>query len=528
MTVDGQSISSISDTCQTFTDKTHIYGRNDTSARIEQTFAVRNPLQETDLKAWNEIKKQDGLDKNKDQESGMETDTPACQPMLGNSRNRMLEDLTISMDIRFKDRSYSPDLHSNYLTDEHGIEDLTICMDTNFKVELSDENVSDDGSMRKSFAPVLSSAQSTKDTSQQNVRQESISLPTVQSSTTLPDHKLGYDKENVFRDASVHLPASHLSHHNVYNATNKIPEDMTFCSVVESAETEVKSSNPDNRMDSLNKKSAVFDPSESKATTIEFSFNATEPLSSTKFVPSDKQLNFSDADLNVKTNSSSAMYNYCPSISVRHSQDFRSAVSQNNTDELLNLEPDKLKRRSDMKKLFLDVSQNASQDMLSETKMELVGNASSECLNMVKSTNEFHQPNILPNQPTTNVCSLTDKHSVAGEVPRDEKCGAVGGGSNEIRTEIKKEVSNKQRCRNCSNCRRSFDANNTSFVKIEQLGKVELNLHMLDQYKGLASITDVIEAHKQREASRDLENQLLEEENVVPPHIKILSEIKSK
>lgn len=544
MTIDQSMCSSISDICKPIGNKTHIYGGSNVSARIDQTFAVRNPLEENNPKEWNECKQPEDYDKDISNDYGeMENVVPTFQPKFGHSRHRMLEDLTISMDIKFKDRSLTPDFHSNFLnTDEQGIEDLTMDMDTNFKAEVGDENGSVVQSMEKSSVSALSSDLITKNSSSTIEQQKCLTLRLATPTTSLPAHEKDDNKENIFGNASVLPPIEHsrLSRQNAFDATNKISEDMTLCSVVienvTSSHQQILSPAPVNPVDFTNDKlikKAFFDSSASHdhqlVATTDFSFD--NPLSSTRFVPTNKPtLNFSNSDTNIKVNSSNLMFNYCPTLTARQSRDFRSvASSQNNTDELCNLEPDKLKRRSDMKKLFLDVTQESSHELLSETKMDLVRSfedESNECSKEV-------MQNCSANEPNTNKClsivnDLASNHTVATDNQENNQEMKKDVESDGISAESDTKVYKESRCQKCLNCRKSLEGNNTSFLKVEQLNPLKLDFSMYNQFKGLASIKDVIEARKKREAARELQNQLLVDQNVEAPDIRFLWENKDK
>lgn len=552
MTIDQSMCSSISDVSKPIGNKTHIYSGGNISARIDQTFAVRNPLEENNPKEWDECTQHDDSDKDISNEYVMENVVPTFQPKFGHSRHRMLEDLTISMDIKFKDRSLSPDFHSNFLnTDEQGIEDLTISMDmdTNFKAEVGDENGSNVQSMEKSSVSALTSDLITKNSSSTIEQQKCLTLRPATPSTALSAHEKNNNKENIFGNASVLPPNEHsrLSRQNAFDATNKTSEDMTLSSVVAenvtSSHQQILSPAPVKPVNFTNDKSiknAFFDSSalhdHQLVATTDFSFD--NPLSSTRFVPGNKPtLNFSNSDTNIKANSSNLMFNYCPTLTARQSRDFRSvASSQNNTDELCNLEPDKLKRRSDMKKLFLDVSQESSHELLSETKMDLVRSfedESNECLKEVMSTNKIPTQKCSANEPFTNKClsmvnDLASNHTVATDNQENNQEMKKDVEFDGISAERDTKVYNEPRCQKCLNCRKSLDGNNTSFLKIEQLSPLKLDFSMYNQFKGLASIKDVIEARKKREAARELQNQLLVDQNVEAPDIRFLWENKDK
>lgn len=447
-----------------------------------------NPLVENNPMEWIECKKNDDSFRDISEFNDLPTD----QPKFDNSRHRVLEDLTICMDIRFKDQSFSPEVHPNFLSTD-GIEDLTISLDvdTNFKAEV-DENASEVQSMKRSA--ILASAN------------DLMTLGSAAPSTASPAHEKDDNKENLFGNASVLPPIDHdrLSRQNAYDATIKISEDMTLCSVVEEKGTGSQQQN------AFSDSSAIVHDHQLVAAT-DFSFD--NPLSSTRFVPSNKQtLNFSHSDTNIKANTSNVMFNYCPTLTARQSRDFRLAVSsQNNTDELCNLEPDKLKRRSDMKKLFLDVTQESCHDLLSETKMDLVAS-------FADVTNECSMEVI----PTENRSPITNKClSIVGDFAAADD---VTGKSDDTPA----KTGTEQRCRKCLNCRKSFDGNKTSFLKLEPSEPLKLDFSMYDQFKGLASWKDVIEARKKREAARELQNQLLVDQSVEAPDIRFLWENKAK
>lgn len=503
LAADDQSMtSSISDTLKPIGNKTHIYGHGDISAGIDQTFAVRNPLLENN-REWNKNANQDASDDDISQNH-----VPVFQSQFDTGRDRMVEDFSISADIKFKNHPPSPNFHN---TDEQGIEDLTLgWTDTTFKAE-----VSDDGDVHK---PSESGSAITNEIPQ---RHKSLTLRSIEPSTVLRD----YNKESIIENAS-DLPTiehSLQSIRNVPNTTYKMPQDMTLCSVVDAGSRATQT--PGNRTELTHNKLSkglFFDGSAyDHAATTDLSFCNTEPLSSTRFVPNNKlTLNFSNSDANIKSNTSSVMFNYCPTLTARQSRDLRSAASlQNNTDELCNLEPDQLKKRSDMKQLFLDISHNSSNvDMMSETKMDLVNNSNiSESINdESKKCTKQSFPSITNTQKLASSHVFTDKVASNEEKNKDAVLVESEDGSTEIKTE------NEARCRKCLNCRKSLDGNNTTFLKKEQLSAVGLDFSIYNQFKGLASLKDVIEARKKREAARELQEQLLVDQNLEAPDIRFL------
>lgn len=515
MTIDNQSMSSsVSDTGKANVNKTQIYGRGDISAGIDQTFAVRNPLLENNHGEWNEINEPSVSDKNLTKECDTTSNVPTFQSRFGNSRHSLLEDLSIQMDIRFKDRSVSP---QHFNTDEQGIEDLTISMETTFKADISDDN---DGKTIKKSASDSITEKNSPQSEQQKTHAESVTEPSV----TLIDSKKDDTKYSfATENASLLPPINHTQPPSRHNVTNKHSEDMTLCSVVE----EVSVTNRDeasslrsaaNGMDlthvklskgALNESFAAQD----RAAATDFSFSNSEPLSSTRFVPTNKlSMNFSNSDANVKANSSSVTFNYCQTPTARQSHDLRSVASlHNNTDELCNLEPDQLRKRSDMKKLFLNATLESSNDMLSETKMDLV-NLTYDESNVSLSTKTLDER--ASNRITT------DKHADNGANNIDKSSVS----SSNAETDVKNET----RCRKCSNCRKSMDGNNGTFLKMEHLNQPKLDFSVYNQFNGLASIRDVIEARKKREAVRELQNELLIDQNVEAPDIRFLWENKNQ
>lgn len=511
MTVDNQSMSSsISDISKPTANKTHIYGRGDISAGVDQTFAVQNPLLENT--GWNELEEQNVS------ENCEMNNVPAFQSRFGNSRNSMLEDLSIKMDIRFKDRSVSPNFLSR---DEQGIEDLTISMETTFKAEVSDDNDIDRQSMKQSSDVVPTSDSIANKSSPQQDQQKSSN----ECSIGVRSITNGDNKENLFADASVLPSINHTlqSTDKTHNATEeKHAEDMTLCSVGDiTGRQKTLSAIPDNRTYMTNDKSkdAFYDGSAShdRVHVTDFSFAHSEPLSSTRFVPNNK-LNFSNSDANVKADSS-VTFNYCPALTARQSRDRRSVASlQNNTDELCNLEPDQLRKRSDMKTLFSDITHGSSNDMLCETKMDLVNITVDEShVNLSTKSTECSKHSSLATESMSNIKDL----QLAGNevINMDD----VTGESNAISVDIKTtEAYNEPRCKKCLNCRKTLDGNNTSFLKLEQLNEPKLDFSIYDQFKGLASFKDVIEARKKREAVRKLKNELLVDQNVEAPDFRFL------
>lgn len=470
ITTDDQSItSSISGTSKPI-DKTQIFGRGDISAGIDQTFAVHNPLQENNTTGWNPIEKQ-SIDGDESHEHETENNVPIFQHDI--SRQRMIDDLTISMDFRFrsKDRNVlSPSLND----DEPVIEDLTIMLDTNFKAEVSGENdlISANDSVRND------------------------ELVTVDPSK---------DKENVYENTEA-----------AQNSTKKLSEDTIVVETVDAPDRQgILSPSPDNqvKVPSDNQpKNVLFDctVSNDPAPPTEFSFGHSEPLSSTRFDPK-FQLNFSNSETTTKANTSSVTFNYCPT--TRHSRDLRSGVSmlQNNTDELCNLEPDQLKKRSEMKKLFLNLSANVSNDMLSETKMDLVDSSHTHDSNESKlnypSATELMKQSFLSSVPATSGTSFDQIQNLSART--------------EVINEDHVDPTDQPRCRKCVNCRKSLDGNKSTFLRKDQLSRPVLDFG-LDEFKGLASLKDVVRARKEREAAEKHESESVVDQNIDAPNVRFL------
>lgn len=78
-------------------------------------------------------------------------------------------------------------------------------------------------------------------------------------------------------------------------------------------------------------------------------------------------------------------------------------------------------------------------------------------------------------------------------------------------------------CRNCSV--RGEISDNTSTLKNE---KPKLDFSMYDQFKGYATIKDVIEVHKKRRMVKELETELLVDQKVEAPGIRFLWENKMR
>ncbi len=498
ITIDDQSIaSSISETYKPIVNKTYIFGRGDISAGIDETFAVRHPVQENNVKEWNSMDKSTDSGKNISKDSDVESSPPILQHSSGTSRQRTLEDLTISMDIKFKNHSLST--HSLMINgDEPAIEDLTICLDTNFQAEVSGENDSAMQSMDKSTESLSMSDSATKNKSEEVVQQKPLILYHTDPSMASTDHFEAASKENVFGT----LPSTLTTKQNAHNLTSKLSKDMTLDSVVDrigpSTREKMLSPVTDIRCDLENHKfPKYFDCSASQDQVHEpdFTFAYSEPLSSTRFLPSNKFTHLSDGEINTKANSSNGTFNYCPTLTTRQS---RSGVSlQNNTDELCNLEPDQLKtveKQNEMKKYFLSIS-DAYNDMLSETKMDLV-NAS------------------VDDEPK----ETTAQGQSASEISKQKLPETDSAEAEATETPVYKEP----RCQKCLNCRKSLDGNTTTYLRKDQLEQPKLNLNLLDEFKGMASLKDVIEAHKKRQADRELKEQLFVDQNVEAPDIRFL------
>lgn len=597
MTTDDQSmISSISDISKAI-NKTQIYGRGDVSGGIDQTFAVRNPLQDGNFTKQQTSEK--GEDKNISnmKDDDMETDVPAFQSMLGNTHHHILQKLdTMGIQYKYKSESNLQGFHSTLgNTDEHGIEDLTISLDTNFKAEVSGELVIQDPITKSSsllpsdlvartgvvqeellrspsFHHIASYKNNLRD--KENKIANVLELPPVnhthedynttnktfeaqQKSPSFPHvepytkHLLA-NKENIFENA-LELSPMHQTHSNgpeVHDATNKTTEDMTLCSIANEidigATSRGKISSPEpsqlrrNNVDMANNnkmpKSALFDVSGSQDNQFptDFSFANADPLSSTRFAPINNLTpNFTNSGKKMKANTSNVTFNYCPSLTARQSRDFRSAMSSHdNTDELCNLEPEQLRKRSNMKKLFLDITNAVPQDMLSETQFDLINESNVEEL-VTNEGPEGDQPaELLTEKGPSNVKMkqefisndfMTEKLATNVAVKVED----VGGPSSVISAKVKMETYNGPRCRKCLNCRKSLDGNNSSFSKIENSNEQQLDFSIYDQFKGLASFKDVIEARKKRNAARELQKQLLVDQNVEAPDIRFLWENKS-
>lgn len=491
-----------SDTTIPAIQTTHIYGRGDISAGIDQTFAVRNPLQENNATVWKGADKLDYSEK-QTSDSEVEPNVPSNQASSGSNRHRTLEDLTMSMDIQFENHSMSP--HS-LNPDEPVIEDLTIMLDTNFKAEVSGEG--DDSAIQSMSRLTGSGSPNDSRTNHNSLRTEHLKTPTlnlIEPSTMLPSAE---SKERVSANGSAQL----LHSQNMRNLTDLISKDLSLDPIGNVACREpivLSTLDPTILYDSANDRPSKhkfldYSTSHDQLPATDFSFAHSDPLSSTRFVPNNKcPLNFSNIDPTAtKASCSSVTFNDCPTLTARKSQDMRSGTSlQNNTDELCNLEPDQLKKMSEMKKLFISLSREASScSMLSETKMDLISITDNETANdEPKESGPSVPPNIAP--------------------------GVAADHSSDASADIAADVHKSSRCRKCMNCRQSLTlgGGNATFDGLGPLNEPpKLDFSMYDQFKGLPTMRDVIDARKKREAARELEKQLLVDQNVEAPDIRLL------
>ncbi|XP_037039549.1 uncharacterized protein LOC119076737 [Bradysia coprophila] len=511
--IDEPSITSfVSDTSIPTSQKTHIFGRGDISAAIDQTFAVRNPLQEDNAAGWNGADKLDDTEKETAGDHEMGGNEPAFQSISGISRHRTLEeDLTISMDIQFKNHPLSP--HS-LNPDEPAIEDLTIFLDTNFQAEVSGEI--DDGAMSK-LAGSRSPSECTKNSSL-----KPLSLSNREPLNELPG---AANKENVFTNSS-----AQLSHgQNTQDLTNLISKDLSLNPIEYVAcreKTLLPTFDPTALYDSANEKLPKakfldYSTSHDQVLATEFSFAAhSDPLSSTRFVPNNQfPQNFSNIDTHQKANCSSVTFNDCPTLNTRQSQDMRSATSlQNNTDELCNLEPYQLKKTNDAKPSFMDLSQTKSNNMLSETNSDSIDIIDFESLNDLPvesrmSAAKKYFMNLSQNA-SNDMLSETKMDLIAST---DESVNIV-----ELSAEATTDVHKLPRCRKCMNCRESLGGGNATFAGVgESDDKPKLDFSMYEKLKGLPTMRDVIAARKKREAAREMEDLLLVDQNVEAPDIRL-------
>lgn len=525
MTVDDQSmISTTSDIVKMNVNKTQLFGRDDISAGVDQTFSVRNPMQDNNFTKQKIVEVPD--DSNVE-DYDMENDLPAFQSKFGNVHQPILDNLTtMDLQTKYKCESHLQGFQSTFGNTEE-IEDLTISMDTNFKAEVSDEH---DITKHDVTASGL-----TKDKEPDELQRS----PSYYQ-TELSVYKKNWcdNKENMSRN-TLELPALN----NILSSRKETlgtSEEMNVCSMARDVKIDATSpgkssspgllQSPGKYMTNANKLSttAYFDSSgtqdnQSLAIT-NISFGYSEPLSSTRVAPiNNKTLNFTQND------GMDITFNYCPT--ARQSRGFRSAASsQNNTDELCNLDPDQLQKRVDMKKLFLDITNTVPQDMLSETKLDLISESSDEELTTNEShkddtpTSELHaekkELNVkIKEEVTSNY--VKDTEFVAEKVIKEEDSD---GESNAISATIKKQVSDDSRCRKCLNCRRSLDGNNSLFFKIENLEEPQLDFSVYNKFKGLVSFKDVIEAREKRKEVRELQKQLLVDQNVEAPDVRFLWE----
>ncbi|KAG4071153.1 hypothetical protein HA402_003285 [Bradysia odoriphaga] len=515
ISIDQPSFTSfVADTSIPTSQKTHIFGRGDISASIDQTFAVRNPLQEDNATAWNAADKLDNTEKQTAGDHEMGDNVPALQSNCESSRHRTLEDLTISMDIQFKKHALSP--HS-LNPDEPAIEDLTICLDTNFQAEVSGEN-DDDGAMGK-----LDGTRSPSDSCTENnsLGTETLKPPSLSNREPLNELPGAANKENVFANSS-----AQLSHgQNTHDLTNQISKDLSL-DPIEYVACRDKTLQPTfdatGLYDRLPKaKFLDYSTSHDQVLATEFSFAAhSDPLSSTRFVPNNQfPQNFSNIDTHQKTNCSSVTFNDCPNLTTRQSQDMRSATSlQNNTDELCNLEPYQLKKTSETKPLFSDLSQSKSDNMLNEPKTDSIDIIDIESLNELPIESRMsaakkyflnlshNASNDMLSETKMDLISLTDE--------------SVNGA--ESSPETTADTHKLPRCQKCMNCRESLSGGNATFAGLGQSNeRPKLDFSMYEKLKGLPTFRDVIEARKKREAARELEDQLLVDQNVEAPDIRL-------
>lgn len=334
ITIDDQSVIVSEPVSRT---ETRIFSFN---GNIDQTLAVPHPFQDKNTSVWNEIEKRYERSHSGDMDSEIGTNVPTFQPEVINIKRQcagMEEELALPTQ-RFRGLENV----SKYLlhVDEPEIDDLTMMLDTNFKAEVSDEN----GSTVYENSAIVG---------QQTHEDQSSKKQSITNAFDLED--------SVFEN----LP----SRKNTQNLTIRNSKDMTLDSIVQCKE----------RINTPGTQNAISDSSFSlpdEPIPIEYSFGISEPLSSTRVLPTNNKylINFSTNETNNKDTYTNVTFNYGPASITRHSREFRSATSlQNNTDELCNLEPDQLKRQSEVKKYFLNVSHDASVvDMLSETKIDLI------------------------------------------------------------------------------------------------------------------------------------------------------------